>query len=100
MNSRKRKFLTKQKDNLLKGKIVANDMTHEGLKSNIHQELVKLNIKKKNKQKKPRLKKWAEGLNRHFSKEETQIPKRHMKRCSLSLLRREMQIKTTTCQNR
>jgi hypothetical protein len=66
-------------------------LTDKGLISRIYRELKKFRPQRIN----IPVKKWAHELNRDFSKEEEEMTSRYMKKCSTSLVIKEMQIKTT-----
>jgi hypothetical protein len=72
-------------------KIFAGYTSEKGLITRRNRELKELNSPQINEP----IKKWATELNITASKEEIQMAKKYMKKCSTSLAIKEMQVKTT-----
>jgi hypothetical protein len=68
------------------GENICSYISDKGLITRIYRELKKLNSPTSNEP----IKKWVSELNRTFSKQEIQIAKKHMKKCSPSLTIKEM----------
>jgi hypothetical protein len=71
--------------------IQSNPKSDRGLISNIYKELKKLDSRNSNNP----IKNWGSEVNKEFSTEEYRMAEKHLKKCSTSLIIREMQNKTT-----
>jgi hypothetical protein len=71
--------------------IFTNPKSDTGLISNIYKEIKKMDPRNSNNP----IKKWGTNLNKEFSALEYLIAEKHLKKCSTSLIIKEMQIKTT-----
>ena len=78
------------------GENICNPHFKNGCVSRIHGELLKLSIEKEAKKKKS-LRKWAKDMHRYFTKKYIQTAGKCIKRCSLLLAIRQMDIKSTRC---